>query len=266
MNIIYEIKNTLKNIKNSINSKIRYYTGTISLILYSVINYFKEKKGKNIIRNIIIMQIYFTGNMALKIITVVAFAIGSVTILQLFTQLSKVGALEYVGTILNIVIIRELSPLFTALIVISRSGTAIAAEIGTMMINDEVNALEIIGIDTLRYIVFPRIAGMVISMVLLTIYFNAIGILGGMLVGILYGGISFDMFIQYVMNSITIMDIFASLLKSAVFGVFTATISVFYGFQAYVSTHVPQVTTKAVVSSIFAMFFWEVIINLVFFV
>ncbi|MGC8771260.1 MAG: ABC transporter permease [Brevinematia bacterium] len=247
---------------NWLKKKFKYYGGVLALIFYSFIAYFSNKLGRKRINRVLITQIFFTGNQALKIITIVSFALGAITILQLFTQLSQIGALEFVGKILNIVIVRELGPVITSFIVLSRSGTAIAAEIGTMMVNDEINALEMLGIDTLRYIVFPRIAGMVISVFFLTIYFNAIGILGGMLVGAIYN-ISFEMFSSYVLNAINYFDIFMSLFKGVVFGLFISAISIYYGFQAFTSTQVPQVTTKAVVSSIFALFGLDLFITLV---
>lgn len=243
--------------------KIKYFGGLASLICYSSLNYFTDPKGRKKINNVIIMQIYFTGNMAIKIIGLVALALGAITVLQLFSQLSKVGALEYMGKILNIVIVRELGPIITAIIVISRSGTAISAEIGTMMVNDEINALEMLGINSLKYIVFPRIAGMVISMVLLTIYFNAIGIIGGFIVGNLYADINLDTFTTYVLNSITFIDLLSSIIKGIAFGIVISVISVYYGFQAFVSTQIPQVTTKAVVSSIFALFAVDILLTVI---
>lgn len=257
--------NLFKRVYLYFSRKLKYYGGLMALIVYSTLNYIRDKKGRNKINQVIIMQIYFTGNMAMKIIGLVALALGAITVLQLFSQLSQVGALDFVGKILNIVIVRELGPIITALIIISRSGTAIAAEIGTMMVNDEVNAMEMLGIDTLKYIVFPRIAGMVLASVLLTIYFNAIGIIGGFIVGNLYGGITFDMFTHYVLNSITLVDILTSIFKSAVFGIFVSAISIYHGFQAFVPTQIPQVTTKAVVSCIFALFGLDVVVTLVFY-
>ncbi len=237
---------------NWFRRKFKYYGGVLALIFFSFIAYFTEKTGRKRINEVLISQIYFTGNMALKIITVVSLSLGAVTILQLFTQLSQIGALEFVGKILNIVIVRELGPLITSLVVLSRSGTAIAVEIGTMMVNDEVNALEMLGINTLRYIAFPRIAGMIIAVLLLTIYFNAIGIIGGMIVGGLYN-ISFEMFSSYVLNAINYFDIFMSLFKSALFGTFISAIAIYHGFQAFNPTQVPQVATAAVVSAFFAV-------------
>lgn len=212
------------------------------------------------------MQIYFTGNQALRLISIVAITLGAVTVLQLFTQLSKFGALDYVGTILNIVLIRELGPVITAFIVIARSGTAIAAEISTMQVNEEVNALEMIGIDPLKFIVYPRLMGVVISLLVLNIYFDAIGVLGGFAIGYIYSGITFDMFIRYVMTSITPIDLLSGFLKSFVFGFFIASIAIYHGFQAKFSTQIPQVTTKAVVNSITTIFFIDLLITALFYI
>lgn len=245
---------------------VRAIGGICALILYSTRNYIIDKKGRDQVNTIITMQIYFTGVMAITIISVVALALGAITILQAFTQLSKVGALDLVGKLLNIVIVRELGPVFTAFIVLSRSGTAIAAEIGTMMVNDEVNALEMQGIDTLKFIVFPRIVGMVVALVLLNIYFTTLSLVGGFVVANAIGGVSYELFFEYVFNSITLMDIFSSFLKCVVFGMFIATVSVFHGFQAFVSTQIPQVTTKAVMSSIIALFVLDALLTVVFYI
>ncbi|URA09704.1 MlaE family ABC transporter permease [Thermospira aquatica] len=245
---------------------VRFLGGIYALIVYSIKNYFGEKKGRDQVNAIIVMQMYFTGVMAVKIISFVALALGAITILQGFTQLSRVGALDFVGRLLNIVIVRELGPVLTAFIVLSRSGTAIAAEIGTMMVNDEVNALEIQGIDTLKFIVFPRITGMVLSLVLLNIYFSTLALVGGFVVANIVGGVSYELFFEYVFNSITLLDILASFLKCVLFGIFIATVSVFHGFQAFVSTQIPQVTTAAVMSSISVLFVLDAILTVIFYI
>ncbi len=246
---------------SSVNHKIRYYGGIAALIVYSSKDYFFDRRGRSAINRIIVMQIYFTGNKALKIVGLVALSLGIVTVIQSYYILSNYGVLKQVGDILNIVIIRELGPIFTAFIILSRSATAIAAEIGTMMVNDEINALEMLGISSLKYVVFPRIAGMIIAGIFLTIYFNAISLIGGFLVGSVIGDFSFDTYINYIINSITMPDIMISIVKSAVFSLFVSAIAIYHGFQAFVSPQIPQVTTNAVVSSIFALFIIDIIIT-----
>ena len=259
------MKNPVVSFINWIKAKIKFYGGISALIIYSIVDYVKNPRGRKIANRVWVMQMFFTANMAIKIIGVVALALGVVTVLQLFTQLSRFGALGLVGQILNLVIVRELGPIITALIVISRSGTAIAAEIATMNINNEMDAIEMLGVDSLKMIVFPRIAGMTVSLVLLTVFFSGVGILGGFVVGNLLGGITFDLFLSYVIKAITFMDIFAGVFKALTFGIFLSAISIYHGFQAFSSTQVPIVTTKAVVSSIFAMFLLDIIITIMFY-
>ncbi len=256
----------LANIRKWFQSKLKYYGGLAALIVYSAVEYLADKRGRKMIHRVLTMQIFFTGNMALKIISMVAVVLGALTMIQLFTLLSSFGAMNLVGQILNIVIVRELGPIITAIIVISRSGTAIAAEIATMNINDEMNAIEMAGIDTLKFIIFPRVMGMVISMVLLLVYFIAVGLIGGFIVGNLLGGVTFDMFMRFVMTSITVADVAASLTKGVVFGFFISAISIYHGFQAISPTQVPQVTTSAVMSSIFTTFLLDIIITVIFYI
>jgi len=124
----------------------------------------------------------------------VAFSLGAVSIIELFSQLSKFGAIEFIGKILNVVLIRELGPMITAFIVAARSGSAITAEISTMKVNEEVDALELLGIDPLKFIVFPRIIGVSISLIFLYIYFATIGIFGGFFIYYLTAEIDFNSF------------------------------------------------------------------------
>lgn len=254
-------KNQWLNIRKS----FRFYTGVMSLIVYSISDYMFNKTGRAIANKYLTMQIYFTAVMALKMIGVIAVTIGAVTIIPLFGQLSAIGQPALVGTIFEMLIVRELGPILTAFIVIARSGSAISAEIATMNINDEMNAIEMIGIDSLKMIIFPRVMGMIISMALLTIYFNAAALIGGLVIGYFTSGINFDMFMQYIMKSITLLDVFGVLLKTIAIGAFTAAISIFHGFQAFNSTMVPQVTTKAVVSAIFTMFVVDIIMTVIIF-
>lgn len=256
----------IQNFVGRVKRDIKYLGGLAALIVYSIYEYLADKRGRKMISRVLTMQIYFTGNHALKIISLVAIILGGLSMVQLFSLLSGFGALSLVGPILNIVIVRELGPIITAIIVISRSGSAIAAEIATMNIDEEMNALEMIGIDTLKFIIFPRVMGMILSMVFLLIYFSGIGLIGGFLVSNALGDITFKMFMQYVMTSITFADITASLIKGMVFGAFISSIAIYQGFQATVPTQVPQVTTKSVMSSIFAVFILDAIITVIFYI
>ncbi|MCX8059039.1 MAG: ABC transporter permease [Spirochaetes bacterium] len=256
----------IKSFTSKLNKYFNYYGGIFGLIIYSFPAYFKEKKGNNLVNSIIINQIYFTGYMALKLIILVSLSLGAASIIELFTQLSKFGVLDYIGKILNIVFIRELGPLITAFVVAARSGTAIAAEISTMKVNEEVDALELLGIDPLKFIVFPRIVGVSISLTILYIYFATMGILGGFLIFYISQGIEFQVFINFIINNITLFDIFSGFLKSILQGLLIASISIYHGFQATNSTQIPQVTTKATMSNITAIFILNIILSIFFYI
>ncbi len=242
----------------------KYIGGLFALIIFSIRDYFLFPKGRELIHSVIVSQLYFTGYLAMRIIMTVAFALGAITVIQLFIQLSRVGALDLVGQILNIVIIRELGPLITAIVVIARSGSAISAEIGTMMIHDEVNALEMQGISPLTFLVFPRIIGVTFSVMLLTLCFNAVGLIGGFTVGNLFAGITFATFQAYIINAISFFDMGATLFKSCLFGLFIGTVPIYHGFQAFSPTQIPLVTTKAVVSSISFLFLIDILVTVLF--
>jgi phospholipid/cholesterol/gamma-HCH transport system permease protein len=242
----------------------KYIGGIFALIVFSTMAYFRTQKGKKSVNKVITDQIYFTGNLAFKIISSIGFLIGAITVIQLFERLSQVGALDIIAVILDTVIVKELGPLLTGFVVIARSGSAISAEIATMMVNEEISALEMLGIDTLYYVVFPRVAGMVISLVILTIYFIFMGLLGGFFIGYLYTGLTFNDFQNYIIRDLGFADIMISIMKSAVFGFFIAVISIYYGFQAFSSTQIPQVTTKSVVSSITMLFVLNILLTISF--
>lgn len=252
---------SLKKINNDFRLFSKYIGGICGLIIFSLPAYFSEKQNRSTINRNFLSQVYFTGNLAFRLIALVALSLGAVTVIQVFTQLSKIGGQEYIGEILKIVIIRELGPLITAFIVISRSSTAIASEIGNMVVSNQVDALEMDGIDPLTFLIFPRIMGVTLALIILTIFFCGIALIGGFLVSLLTIGLSFDIFFNYIMNSITFADIFSSLLKSLIFGLFISAIPIYNGFQVKSSIYIPSATTKTVVDCIVFTILFDILIT-----
>ncbi len=215
---------------------------------------------------VLLKQILFTGVDALPLIALVALAIGATSIIQSFSALTKFGGESFIGKILITVIIRELGPILTGFIVISRSGTAITTEIGNMMVSHEIEALEAMGIDPVRYIIFPRILGVTISLVSLNIYFDILAILGGFFVSKMIIVTSLSIFLEKMLQAMILSDLTISLLKGAIFGLLTAIICTFHGFSVKLSsTEVPQMTTKAVVNSIMMLFLSDGIITFIYY-
>ncbi|MDD5686848.1 MAG: ABC transporter permease [Elusimicrobia bacterium] len=254
-------------IKNVV-SVFDFFSDNITLFIFSIKSLFsKNKKGKILISNLTKSQIYFTGVQSFLLVSLVALMLGGVTIVQSVTQLSKINAEQFIGKILVLVIVRELGPVFTALIVIGRSASAIATEIGNMSISKEIEAMESMGVDPLRYIMIPRLLGMVISLILLTVYFNMVGIFGGLLVAKITLSTSLNILFNNIISTITYTDMLVSFLKSLGFGIIIATISVYQGFKVKISlTEVPQAATKAVVNSLLGSFIFNSILTVLFYI
>ena len=220
-----------------------------------------------VIVSIIISQVYFTGFQALGIITFIALATGSVIVLQSNIQLSLLGSKDMMGNILVVTIIRELGPLLTALIVIARSGTAVATELGSMQVNREIEALRGMSIEPMSYIVFPRIIGGIISLIALAFYFNFIAIAGGFLSGLLISDLSFSFYIDVLADSLNMSDIGVNLLKNGVSGLIIFSISTYEGMKVSGAPHeVPIASTTAVVNSIIYVVAFNLTASLLMFV
>jgi phospholipid/cholesterol/gamma-HCH transport system permease protein len=215
---------------------------------------------------VVYRQVLFTGIEALWLITFIAVALGGLVILQGNLLLSNFGQSKLVYTILVTVLIRELAPLLTALIVIARSGSAISTELGNMVVNQEIDVLRSFGIDPLSYLVLPRVVGVIVSLFILTIYFCAASVVGGWLFSTLFFPIGFNAFFSDFIAQLRLSDVVMSLIKPIVFGGFIATISCFQGLSvSTASTEVPQRTIRAVVNSLVAVVLSDVVITAVYY-
>ncbi|MCB0394847.1 MAG: ABC transporter permease, partial [Bdellovibrionales bacterium] len=196
-------------------------------------------------------QIYFTAWQAVPLISVLALGSGTLVIMQATSQLNVLGGTKMIGQLLVMIVIRELGPLLTALIVIARSGTAVASELGTMKINKETEALEALGIHPLSYIVFPRLLGGIISVLSLAVFFNFVAIMGGYLFSRVVLDIPFHFYFDSLSAALTLEDVGIFLLKNTFSGTIIFIVCCYQGLSVKQSPHeVPQVTMKAVVNSI----------------
>lgn len=232
----------------------------IVLILKTILQ--KRVGSLKIGTNVLFRQVLFTGVNALPLIALVSLAIGGISIIQSLTFLGRIGGQAFIGPILVTVIIRELGPLLTGFIVIGRSGTAITTEIGNMVVSHEIEALESMGVDPVRYLVLPRLYGVTASLISLNIYFDIFAIIGGFLVSKLFLITSFNVFLSNILDTMALSDVAISLLKGFIFGILIALICSFKGFSVKISsTEVPRMTTSAVVNAITAIFLADGIIT-----
>ncbi len=228
-------------------------------------SFIERGKGKILTRTTIRKQVLFTGFQALSLITIIALFTGiliGMLVYFLYNAPKTKHFTTYFQTLFTELTITTLAPLFISLIIIARSGTAIATELANMRINKEMQLLESLGINIYYFIVFPRIIGMIISMICMTVYFHFFALFTEFsLIKLLNVGIPFE----DTLKALTIQNFTQSLLKMFFIGLGVAVISCYFGLSAKKSyTEVPQVTTKGVVNSIIVTFILTMLFTLLF--
>ena len=217
-------------------------------------------------RGSFVEQASIIGAQGLAIVTLVLFLVGGVSTLQAAAQLRQFGANVLVADLLAIGITRELGPLMTAIMIAGRSGSAFAAEIATMKFTEEIDALRTMAIDPLKFVAVPKMWAMLLSVPLLTIMADFVGLLGGTVTGVLSLDISPATFFNRVTNALLLKDIITGLIKSLSFAWVITIISVFRGLQFRGgAAGVGNATTSAVVSSIFAIIVLDLTWGLIFY-
>jgi phospholipid/cholesterol/gamma-HCH transport system permease protein len=203
----------------------------------------------------IIQQVYFIGAKSTMIIMLVGLFTGMVMGLQSYRALVKVGAEGALGTLVALSLVRELGPVLTAIMIAARAGSAITAEIGIQRISEQIDALDTMRIDPLRYLISPRIAASVISFPLLTALFDLIGIAGGYISGVVLLGANAGTYLRRVEASMEMKDVTEGFIKAIVFAVIVSTVCCYQGYFAHMRTDshgakaVGLATTSAVVLS-----------------
>ncbi len=208
-----------------------------------------------------------TGADAVPIVLLINFLIGFVMGFQSAVQLKQFGANIYVADLVGLSITRELGPLMTAIIVCGRSGAAFAAELGTMKVSEEVDALRTMGFGPWRYLVIPRMMALVLVMPILTLLADLVGICGGLLVGILSLDLTITAYLNETRNALHMWDIFQGLIKSGVFGFAIGLIACQQGLATSGGAEgVGRRTTAAVVTSLFALILIDAGFTMLFYV
>jgi phospholipid/cholesterol/gamma-HCH transport system permease protein len=204
---------------------------------------------------VLLLQIRFTAVDAMPIIAGLALLIGALVIAQAQAQAVRFGVSEALGQLLATIIVRELGPLFAAIIVVARSGTAIASELATSRVMGEVTALEALGVDPVQYMVIPRLAGCAISVALLALYFDAIAIIGGMVATSWLSSLSPTDYLESLRMGMSVWDVGLVLLKGALFGLGTAAVCCWAGLRAArTPAAIPQSVTRGVVVAMVYVF------------
>lgn len=217
------------------------------------------------VRNLTLVQILFTGVDAVSLVSIVGLLMGTTIIIQ--TSLLAPGAGgELLGRILVAIVIRELAPLLTAFIVAGRSGTAIATELGNMKVNSEIDALASLGIDVPRYVVWPRIIGTVVSVLVLTVYFAAIAVGGGYIVSLLVASPTFGSLRAGFTAALVPLDLALFFAKGAGLGLLVGWLSCHFGLEVGSSpTEVPLQASRAVVMTLVVCVAYSTLVTVLFY-
>jgi phospholipid/cholesterol/gamma-HCH transport system permease protein len=210
-------------------------------------------------------HIYETGIQAIPIVSLIAFLISVIIAYLSAQQLRQFGAEIFTVDLVAIAVLREMGVLLTAIIVAGRSGSAFAAEIGVMRLNDEIDALHSMGVDPFEVLVLPRLIGLLISLPLLTIVADAMGLAGGALLSSLLLDISLTQFIPRLQDALAPTTFWAGLIKAPVFAALIALVGTYRGMQVRDSSReLGRLTTVAVVQSIFLVIFADAVFAVVF--
>jgi phospholipid/cholesterol/gamma-HCH transport system permease protein len=191
-----------------------------------------------------------TGVASLPLVSLTALFTGMVLALQSAYQLRQFSAETYVGSLVALSMTRELGPVLTALVIAGRVGAAISAELGTMRVTEQIDALEALSTDPVRYLVVPRWVALVLMLPLLTIYADIVGILGGYLIGVYKLNIGHSLYMSMTWDPLQLKDVMTGLVKSCVFATIIGTIASYEGFWAKGGAEgVGRATTLSVVIS-----------------
>jgi phospholipid/cholesterol/gamma-HCH transport system permease protein len=206
-----------------------------------------------------------TGVDAVPIVALISFLMGLITAFQAAVQLTQFGADIYIANLVGLSIVRELGPLMTAIIAAGRSGAAFAAEIGTMKVSEEIDALTTMGLDRTRFLVTPKVVALLLMLPCLTLFADLVGILGGLTVATFGLDLPVQVYVRQSRIALSTWDVFSGIIKSIAFAILIAGVGCLRGFQARGGAEsVGRVTTSAIVAGIFLIIVTDAIFTVVF--
>lgn len=223
-------------------------------------------RGKTIRWKAVVSEMVKAGYNSVPIVATISFFVGIILALQSAYQLKKFGALIYVANLVGVSITRELGPILTAIIVSGRSGSAYAAEIGSMKAAEEVSALISMGINPVRFLVTPKLIALMVMLPALTIFSDFIGIMGGLILSAGVLNINAYSYFQQTVNSLLIKDVVTGLVKAWTFGAVITIVGAYQGFKVTGGAEeVGRRTTASVVASIFLVIVFDLFFTTLFF-
>jgi len=205
------------------------------------------------------------GVQSLGIVCLVVFFVGLVIAMQTSYEMLKMGTEMYVGRVVGLTMLRELGPLIATIVLGGRCGAAIAAEIGTMKVNEEVEALRIMGIDPIRFLIAPRVLAFTAMAPVLAVIADYVGILGGFLLAVTNLNLTPWQYISTMMDGLVVKDFISGIVKSGVFGLLVGSIACYFGYQTEGGAEaVGRSTTFSVVTSIVMIIVADAVMTAIF--
>lgn len=264
----YDMGNLFGIIGRYVINKLDYFSGVISLSVYSFIEMFRKHTSNQrfLLYQNVVKQIYFTGVQALKSVFVVSILLSFATISIMYTQFPNIVPKDTVSDIFVKVIFREIMPLVLMIIVISRSVSAIAVEIGNMTVNKEFDILVSMGIDPLFYLILPRVIGMTVSLVLLSIFSSFVILILGPTGIILFYDVDLDEVVNNIFSKVSLNDFILIFLKLLIVGFLLPSVASYHGFKTPSRNLVPVSATKSIMSSLSLSFIFSLGLSVLFYI
>lgn len=240
MSIACNIFNSSKNIICHIGKMFIFFLNTVTQVPQKKIEWYQT-----------ILQVYYAGAQSVSIIILSSIFVGSVLAIQGNYILQMFGAVDQLGQLVALSVLRELGPVITGLLFIGRAGSTVTSEIGIMLLSDQLDALKSMHIDIYRYVLFPRFFAVLVSMPLLTMLFNAFAIIGAFLIADYSLNLDVGLFLISIESYVNFWDdAMTGIFKTLFFALTTATIALYYGINSNKSsTGVAHASTKTVVYS-----------------
>ena len=261
------ITEPLAGIGGALERGLAYLGGLTQLLCRAFVHAFTSPLKRSLGFERTCHQAMVIGVRAIPVITFITFFVGIIMALQGAYELKRFGALQLIADTVAISITRELGPLITAIVVIGRSGSAFAAEIGTMKVTEELDALETMALHPIAFLVTPKLLAMLVMMPCLTIWADLMGIFGGSVFGVTGADYSFASYFVATRDSLFMRDIVTGLVKSIVFALVITGVGCQEGFSTGSgSEEVGRSTTSAVVTSIFMIVAVDLLFTAIFYV
>jgi phospholipid/cholesterol/gamma-HCH transport system permease protein len=235
-----------------------YLLGYIGKVFVGTTGFLKREKAA---RKVLVMQLLFTFIEALPIVVVLSAAFGSAMFIIGYSFLQSIGQESLIYGLLSLLIMRELGPVLVAFVVIARSATAIATELGGMVTSHQIESYVACGIDPIDYLVAPRFLGVTLSMFFLNLYFSLCGLLGPALISQFISPLGSAGYVTNLLKTVSAFTIITSMLKCFIFGMIVSIIATYYGFNVErASTEIPVAGIQAVSKSFVGIILADVVI------